>query len=279
TGVDKKLDLITVRKPVPQFSIELPPRSAVLSSPNLFVRGTAPSKASVTVNTWRIPVNPNGTFAGTVRLPEGPSVIDVAVSMPNSTEGHVGVPVEVKSDYFFLVALGDATVTKITTEGRVPDKYKDDLTVDGRVALYLKGRIQGKYLIIAGLDTGDGPLSQIGSRLGDRDNSSFTRNLDPDSFYPVYGDGSRTVKDTNSQGRFYVLVEAPAGSVQWGNFNSGITGNEFSSFNRSLYGGKATWRSLAKGRNGEPLGQALVFTALPETRSAHDEFTGTGGSL
>ncbi|HKN47772.1 MAG TPA: hypothetical protein VJ144_07355, partial [Candidatus Polarisedimenticolia bacterium] len=279
SGVDRKHDLIVVRRPVPQFSVELPPRGAVLSSANLFVRGTAPKNASVTVNKWRIPVQANGTFAGTVRLPEGPSVIDVTVSVPASSEGHVGVPVTVQSNYFFLAALGDATVNKITTAGPVPDAFKDDLYVDGRVALYLKGRIQGKYLITAGLDTGDGPISQIGSRLGERNNGQFYRNLDPDAFYPVYGDSSKTIQDTNSQGRFYVLVEAPAGTAEWGNFNSGITGNEFSSFDRTLYGGKATWRSLTKGKDGEPLGQAIVFAALPETRSAHDEFAGTGGSL
>jgi uncharacterized repeat protein (TIGR01451 family) len=279
TGVDKQRDLITVRKPMPQFTIELPPRGAVLSSPNLFVRGTAPKNALVTINKWRLPVGANGTFAGTVRLPEGPSVIDVTVTLMTGGEGRVGVPVSVRSDYLFLVALGDATINKVSTEGRVPEKYEDDLYVDGRVALYLKGRIQGKYLITAGLDTGDGRLSDLGSRLGDRNNASFTRNLDPDAFYPVYGDASRTVRDTNSQGRFYVLFEAPTGTFQWGNYNSGLTGNEYASFNRSLYGGKGTWRSLTKRKNGEPMGQALVFAALPETRSAHDEFLGTGGSL
>ena len=279
SGVDKKLDLIIVRKPVPQFSIELPPRGAVLSSPNLFVRGTAPAKAAVTINKWRMPVMPNGTFSGTIRLPEGPSVIDVVVSMPNSTEGRVGVPVQVGSNYIFLVALGDATINKVTTEGPVPDKYKDDLFVDGRAAFYLKGRIQGKYLITASMDTGDGNLKDVGSRLGQRDNSSFYRNLDPDAFYPVYGDSSRTYADTNSQGRFYVLFEAPYGTAQWGNYNSGITGNEFSTFNRSLYGGKATWKSLSRRQDGQPLGQVMVFGAVPETRPAHDEFAGTGGSL
>ncbi|MGH9797203.1 MAG: OmpA family protein, partial [Candidatus Polarisedimenticolia bacterium] len=279
SGLDKNRDLVLVRKPVPQFSIELPGRGAVLSSPSLFVRGTAPKNATVTVNTWRLPVLPNGTFAGTVRLPEGPSILNVVVNMPNSTEGRVGVPIEVRSGYFFLVALGDATVNSISTEGRVPDSYADDLYVDGRLALYMKGRIQGKYLLTAGLDTGDGRLSDIGSRLNDRDNSQFYRNLDPDAFYPVYGDGSRTVKDTNSQGRFYVLFEAPSWDAQWGNYNSGITGNEFASFNRSLYGAKGTWHTLAKGKDGKPLGQAIVFMALPETRAAHDEFSGTGGSL
>jgi uncharacterized repeat protein (TIGR01451 family) len=278
-GLGKDRELITVRRPVPQFTIELPPRGAVLSNPNLFVRGTAPAKATVMINDWRVPVLPNGTFAGTVRLPEGPSVINVVVSMPDSTEGRVGVPVEVNSRYFFLVALGDATINKVSTEGRAPEQFEDDLYVDGRVALYLKGRIQGKYLITAGLDTGDGRLSEIGSRLGDRDRSEFFRKLDPDAFYPVYGDGSRTVKDTNSQGRFYVLFEAPSYDFRWGNYNSGITGNEFSSFNRSLYGGKATWQTLTKRRNGEPVGRAIVFAALPETRAAHDEFAGTGGSL
>jgi hypothetical protein len=129
------------------------------------------------------------------------------------------------------------------------------------------------------MDTGQGDLKDAGSRLGQRDDASFYRNLDPDAFYPVYGDSSRTYADTNSQGRFYVLLEAPYGSAQWGNYNSGITGNEFSSFNRSLYGGRVTWKSLAKQKDGQPLGQALVFAAVPETIAAHDEFAGTGGSL
>jgi uncharacterized repeat protein (TIGR01451 family) len=279
SGLDKNRNLVTVRKPVPRFSIELPARGAVLSSPNLFVRGTAPSRATVAINRWRIPVLGNGTFAATIRLPEGPSVLDVVVSMPDGSEARVGVPVSVKSDYFFMVALGDATVNKVSTDGPVPEEFEDDLYVDGRVAFYLKGRVQGKYLITAGLDTGDGRIEDIGDRLDDRDNSNFFRNLDPDKFYPVYGDGSRTIKDTNSQGRFYVLFEAPTYTAQWGNFNSEITGTEFSSFNRSLYGGKATWASLRKGKDGEPMGRAVVFGALPETRSAHDEFAGTGGSL
>jgi uncharacterized repeat protein (TIGR01451 family) len=279
SGVDKNRDLITVRKPVPSFTIELPPRGAVLSTPNLFLRGTAPSKATVSVNNWRMPVQENGTFAGSIRLPEGPSVINVVVSMPNSGQGRVGVPVTVNSEYFFLVALGDATINKMTVEGNAPGRFEDDVFVDGRVALYLKGRIQGRYLLTAGLDTGDGRLDEIGDRLGDRNNREMFRNLDPDAFYPVYGDSSRTVKDTNSQGRFYVLFEAPSYDFKWGNYNSGITGNEFSSFNRTLYGGKATWKSLQRGRNGDPAGHALVFAALPETLSAHDEFDGTGGSL
>src|SRR2546425_5569104 len=129
------------------------------------------------------------------------------------------------------------------------------------------------------MDTGQGDLKDAGSRLGQRDNGSFYRNLDPDAFYPVYGDSSRTYADTNSQGRFYVLFEAPYGTVQWGNYNSGITGNEFSTFNRSLYGGKATWKSLSRRQDGQPLGQVMVFGAVQETRPAHDEFAGTGGSL
>ncbi|HXH28977.1 MAG TPA: OmpA family protein, partial [Candidatus Polarisedimenticolia bacterium] len=279
SGVDQRHNLVVVRKPVPRFSVELPPRGAVLSSPILFLRGTAPRTSSVTVNHWRMPVASNGTFAGNVRLPEGPSTIEVVVSMPDGSEGRLGAPVMVKSDYFFLVALGDATVNKMTTEGRVPDQYQDQMYVDGRVALYLKGRIQGKYLITAGLDTGQGRLNDVGSRLGDRNNTDFYRTLDPDTFYPVYGDGSRTVRDTNSQGRFYVMFEAPSYTAQWGNYESGITGNEFSSYNRTLYGGKAAWKSLTKDKDGEPLGRAIVFAALPETRAAHDEFDGTGGSL
>ncbi|MEE8111732.1 MAG: hypothetical protein V3T54_03265, partial [Acidobacteriota bacterium] len=280
TGVDDKSRLIIVRDPQPPVILELPPRGAVLPDPNLFISGQVSPKASVTVNQkWHMAVLPNGTFGGTVRLPEGPSVLQVTVVLPNGSRSQVGVPVEVRSNYFFLVALGDATVNQISTEGPVPEMFRDDLFVDGRLAFYLRGRVRGKYLIKAGLDTGDGEASDIGSRLNDRDNRDFFRNLDPDSFYPVYGDASRTYRDANSQGRFFALVESENARYEWGNYSSGITGNEFSSFNRSLYGGKGSWQSLKKREDGEPLGQVMVFAALPETRSAHDEFLGTGGSL
>jgi outer membrane protein OmpA-like peptidoglycan-associated protein len=279
TGVDEKLDVITVRRPVPRFVIELPPSGAVLPNTSLFVHGQVPPAATVKVNGWSLPVQKDGSFGGSVRLPEGPSTVETVVTMGAGAEVRLGRAVTVNSNHLFMVALGDATVSKISTDGPVPEKFEDDLSVDGRVALYLKGRIQGKYLITAGLDTGDGDLSKIGSRLNDRDNQDFYRHLDPDAFYPVYGDSSRTSRDVNSQGRFYALFEAPAGTFQWGNYQSGITGNEFSSFNRTLYGAKGTWRSLSKKNTGEPLGEALVFAALPETRSAHDEFLGTGGSL
>ncbi|MEE9208458.1 MAG: OmpA family protein, partial [Gemmatimonadota bacterium] len=279
TGVDENYGVITLKEPVPKFSLELPPRGAVLSNPNVYVRGKVPRKSKVVINNVVMGVRPDGLFGGTVKLPEGPSFLQATVTLADGTKVSTGVPVTVKSNYLFVVALGDATVNKITTEGLVPEQFEDDLYVDGRLALYVKGRIQGKYLLSAGLDTGDGRLSDIGSRLDERDNRSFYRNLDPDAFYPVYGDGSQTVKDTNSQGRFYVLFEAPASSFQWGNYNSGITGNEFSSFNRSLYGAKAAWKSLSKLETGESVGQAIVFAALPETRAAHDEFIGTGGSL
>ena len=84
--------------------------------------------------------------------------------------------------------------------------------------------------------------------MNDRDNTDFYRNLDPDAFYPVHGDGSGTVKDTNSQG--WLSFEEPVWTAQWGKYIFGITGNEFASFSRTLYGGKGARRSL--------------FAALPE---------------
>ncbi len=279
SGKDADQQLIVVKPPIPQFTIELPPRDAVLPNPSLFVRGTADPLATVTINKTKFPVANDGAFAGTLTLPEGNSFIQVKVSMPDGSSTQLGVPITVKQNYFFVVALGDATVNSIETKGPVPEKYQDEVYVDGRLAFYLKGRIKGKYLLTAAMDTGEGRLEDIGDRLGERNNNDFFRTLDPDEFYPVYGDGSTTGRDVNSQGPFYVMFEAPTYSAEWGNFNSGITGTEFASFNRTLYGGKGTWTTLRKREHGEPVGRAIVFAAQPETRSGHDEFLGTGGSL
>ena len=280
TGLDPDTGLVTLKEPVPPLVLVLPPGDAILTNPNLFIRGTGPVGASVKINQEApMEADSHGFFGGTVPLPGGPSTLEVLISLPNGKQTLIKAPVTVQGDYFFLVALGDATWNHIDADGPVPERFQDGFFVDGRFAFYLKGRIQGKYLILAGLDTGDGRLSDIDTRINDRHNRDFFRELDPDAFYPVYGDASQTYRDANTQGRFFVLVETPTSRYEWGNYDSGITGNEFSSYNRTLYGGKAAWKSLRTREDGEPLGQALVFGALPETGSAHDEFLGTGGSL
>src|SRR5262249_19506901 len=69
------------------------------------------------------------------------------------------------------------------------------LNAAGRAAFFLKGKIKGEYLLTAGFDS----EKQTRERL--------FRDIQPDEFYPVYGDSSVRGFDAQSTGRLYVRID------------------------------------------------------------------------
>ncbi len=105
------------------------------------------------------------------------------------------------------------------------------------------------------------------------------RKLDPDRYYPVYGDDSTTQRDVNTQGALYVRLEWDHSQALWGNFNTLFTGNEFAQYNRSLYGAHLVHRATELTRFGDRRNEVYGFASEAETAMGHNEFLGTGGSL
>ena len=60
-----------------------------------------------------------------------------------------------------------------------------------------------------------------------KDPRRIFRQLDPNRYYPVYGDDSTTTTDVDSQGAFYARVDWDQSAALWCNFNTGLTGTEF----------------------------------------------------
>jgi hypothetical protein len=183
-----------------------------------------------------------------------------------------------------MTGIADLTVGRNDVSGNVEplsvdDHYDEEVFVDGRMAFYLKGKVKGKYLVTAQLDTREDELDEIFSDLHKKDPESLFRRLDPDRYYPVYGDDSTTVSDVDSQGRFYVRVDWDKSQALWGNYNTGITGNEFAQYNRSLYGARFQHRSPETTGFGDHRTDMKVFASEPTTAMGHNEFIGTGGSL
>ena len=218
-------------------------------------------------------------------LPEGKHAFDVTITQRNQSSYSKTVEAEVKGRYLFMVGLADVTIG----EGRVSDnleslsdgdKYLDgDLFVDGRLAFYLKGKIKGKYLITAQMDTGTAEIDELFDDIHKKDPQSLFSRLDPDQYYPVYGDDSKITDDTNSQGKVYVRVDWDKSRGIWGNFNTDMTGTELSSFNRSLYGAKFEHKSIAVTELGDHKTARTVFGSEAQSASRHNQFLGTGGSL
>jgi uncharacterized repeat protein (TIGR01451 family) len=185
---------------------------------------------------------------------------------------------------FFIVGIVDLTLGQYSFKGHIEpvsqdDHYDEEIYVDGRAAFYLKGKIKGKYLLTAYLDTEEGEIQDIYKRLGEKDPRRIFRNLDPDKYYPVYGDDSTLVSDVATQGKFYVKVEWNKSMALWGNYHTQITGTELAKYNRSLYGAKVYYESVAETRFGDPKGVFTGFVAECPSFQDHNEFLSTGGSL
>ena len=232
-----------------------------------------------------LPVDAQGKFAIKQIMPAGPHSVEVKViDMDGVTTGfrrNLNIPV----DDWFYIALGDLTVGKNQVAGPAQlvtsdaTHYAGTTYVDGRGAFYLKGKIKGEYLLTASADTREQPLKNLFTNFSAKDPSYLLRNINPDLYYPVYGDDSTTVDDAPTQGKFYVKLEKGDSHVMWGNFQTSWSGTDLLQFSRGLYGAKARYRSETTTQYGEKSIQVDAFAADPGTIAARDEYRGTGGSL
>ena len=112
---------------------------------------------------------------------------------------HYSRPLKVGDDYIMFVGLGDAKVGYNIDRGHIDpiqsSHQQPGFYAKGKGAYYLKGQILGKYLITSSFDT-------------DRPQKAMFRQLDPNVYYPVYGDNSSINYDAaDTQGPLYLKVE------------------------------------------------------------------------
>lgn len=244
-----------------------------------------PNQSSVSINGRMFPLDMEHKLVAEFLVPVGQHAFDIQVS-----GGSLAAPIErtisvdVTGKYMFAVALADFTLSSNDVSGAIAPLVGDEhfdksLIVDGRLAFYLKGKIQGKYLITAQADTQEREVRHLFRGFWNADPRDIFRRLDPDQYYPVYGDDSTTYRDVDTMGRLYVRVDWDKSQALWGNFNTGITGTEYGQYSRALYGAALSWRSRASTVQGEPQTEVKGFASKAETAPGHNEFLGTGGSL
>ena len=245
-----------------------------------------PAGHSVTVMGLPAEVDPQGNFAVRQILPSGPHDVEVAIADPKGEATVFSRSATVPDHDFFYVGLAELTVGAGKSSGPVAllapdqaDNFKDKAFADGRVAFYLKGKIKGETLITVSADTRDQPLRKLFSNFDSKDPTYLLRNLDPNRYYPVYGDDSTLVEDAPTRGKFYVRVERGDNNILWGNFKTGITGTDYVRYDRGLYGARVQAKTEGSTRFGERRGQFEAFAAEPGTLGVRDVFRGTGGSL
>ena len=244
-----------------------------------------PEQASVRINGQMQPVDMESKLVAEYLVPVGQHRFDIDISAgTNGMTVRDQLDIDVTGRYMFAVALADFTLSGNSVSGSLEplgqdDRYEKDLVVDGRLAFYLKGKVKGKYLVTAQADTQEREVNEMFRGFWDADPQDVFRRLDPDQYYPVYGDDSTTYRDVDTQGRLYVRVDWDKSQALWGNFNTGFTGTEYGQYSRSLYGGALNWRSRATNPWGDARSEVRAFGSEAQTAPGHSEFLGTGGSL
>jgi outer membrane protein OmpA-like peptidoglycan-associated protein len=260
---------------------------------NIAVRGGAvtvsgsyvPPGNTVLVQGIPIPVDDEGNFVARQILPGGPQQVSVKIENDRGEGLDFTRNLVIATDDSFFVGLADFTAGARSTSGPIelvsgetPDQTRRDF-VNGQLAFYYKGMVKGQWLLTAAADTTDEPVRDLFSNFASKDPQDLLRRIDPNRYYPVYGDDSTTVQDAPTSGKFYVRLEKGDSSVLWGDFQTRLTGTDFIQYSRTLYGLNIRYRSPETTALGEKSRSVDAFWADPGTLNSRQEFRGTGGSL
>jgi hypothetical protein len=111
---------------------------------------------------------------------------------------------------------------------RTTDDGDKRQTVAGRVALFLKGTVKGEYLLTAAYDS-DKIVQQ-----------KLFRDIDPNAYYPVFGDASIKNFDAQSKSRLYVRIDQNKSYLLYGDYTTAATdeATKLANYSRSVTGGK-----------------------------------------
>ena len=250
------------------------------------VRGSGiPAGHTVWVAGRQIPVDPQGNFAAEEILPAGTHSVEVAV-LDDAGNGSLYLrDLEFKRTDRFYVGIADLTLSKNSASG--PAKLQEgenalqpyDSSLNGRLAFYLNGMVRQNWRLTASADTREGPMKDLFSNFLDKSPDSLFRRIDPDYYYPSFGDDGVVEEMAPTLGKFYAKASRGENYGMWGNFKVGYVDNELAHVDRGLYGANAHYGSEPTTNFGERRITVDGFAAEPGTMSSYEEFRGTGGSL
>jgi flagellar motor protein MotB len=257
-----------------------------LSSGTVSVRGNGmPADHEVWVAGRRVPVDENGSFVTEEILPTGTHTVEVAVIDEQGAGELYLRDLEFKADDWFWVGMADLTLSTSETSGPIDllqgaNSTTDvDASANGRLAFFVNGKFGEHWKLTASADTREGPISDLFSNFMDKTPDALFRRIDPDYYYPTFGDDSTVVEMAPTMGKFYVRLKNGDNFGQWGSFKVGYVNNELAQVDRSLYGANFRYQSDRTTSFGEQLYALDAFAAEPGTVPGRDEFRGTGGSL
>jgi hypothetical protein len=257
-----------------------------LGSGTVKVQGSGiPAGHTVWVAGRQIPVDPQGNFAAEEVLPSGAHSVEVAV-LDDAGNGSLYLrDLEFKRTDLFYVGIADLTLSKNSASAPAKlqegenDPHPYESSLDGRLAFYLNGNVRQNWRLTASADTREGPVKDLFSNFLGKSPDSLFRRIDPDYYYPSFGDDGVVQEMAPTLGKFYVKASNGENYGMWGNFKVGYLDNELAHVDRGLYGANAHYGAEPRTSFGERRLAVDGFAAQPGTLPSYEEFRGTGGSL
>ena len=244
-----------------------------------------PPEHTVWVAGRAMPVSGYGQFVAEEILPAGLHSVEVAV-LDRSGNGQLYLrDLELRKSDWFYVGIADLTLARDQTSGPArlvtqdETHYNSELSVDGRLAFYTNGKFGEGWGLTASADTLEGPAEDLFSNFLDKSPGALFRRINPDYYYPTYGDDGTVEEGAPTLGKFYLKLKKDDSYGLWGNFRIGYTDNDLAHVDRGLYGANLHYQTLATTGFGEKRFLLDGFAAEPGTIAGRDEFLGTGGSL
>ncbi len=158
-----------------------------------------------------------------------------------------------------LVGLAEGTIGFNSVERQLQDlpKGTEQWITSGRVALYAKGRVLGKWLMTLAYDSAKR-----------NDEARFGGVIDPTSYYTIYADRSERRYDAASVRKLYLKLERPQFYALFGDYQTDMSDTELTRYNRAFNGVKAQFQNERVG--------AAAFVADTPYRHRREEIQGNG---
>jgi uncharacterized repeat protein (TIGR01451 family) len=139
---------------------------------------------------------------------------------------------------WILVGLAEGTAGYNTVSGNMENMkgadVDENLYKDGRVALFAKGQIKGKWLVTMAYDT---------AKTKAESGNSLFQTINPETYFTLYGDASQQQYEAASQRKLYLKIERNQFYAMFGDYDTGMTITELSRYSRRLTGFKTELQS------------------------------------
>src|SRR5215813_7458617 len=285
-------NLVKSDKPSPQALLaaygenDLARQQIPLGSGTVKLQGSGiPAGHTVWVAGRQVPVDSQGNFIAEEVLPNGTQTVEVAVLDADGNGSLYLRDLEFKRRDMFFVGVADLTVSKNSVSAAEKLQQGDnapqpvDSSLDGRLAFYLNGKVTENWHLTASADTREGPFKDLFSNFLNKTPDSLFRRINPEYYYPSFGDDSVVEETAPTLGKFYVKASNGQDYGMWGNFKVAYVGNELAHVDRGLYGANAHYGTERNTSFGERRISLDGFAAQPGTLPSYEQFLGTGGSL